>query len=352
MPYRAVLSILFIALLVIVAIACSGHFQMYNIQGILSGPFSALLLLGAIVSAAFLLVLLDWKIWYPQRIARAAAFARWLSNLFGDPSANSVQWQTVRGKFENRNVTLSRVAGGVNWSVESAFTVEFSVVRLPGKTRTKSDGGEFATGDADFDECYQWQSAQPVEALPLLKNAEVQGVLKRLATLIAQRGNIAETQNGVRAAGGRIGVTQAPAPWLRGTESAADEVLFILSDLCALAARLEGRVDPVATSQTANNADSNRAGVPNSLAWWGIACAGLLVIALWLSGTWVLARLIGMSAAMLGFFIPPLMLALLFMYSSANSTGRDPELEDYIKKEARELLRKRSDLQALRSRMT
>jgi len=349
-PHRLLSAGLIVALTILSLIGLSGKFQAYNSQGLLTGPFSALLLLTAAVLALLLLVLVDWKVWTPQRREKSIAIARWLAkDVLGGTDAQTPalqMWSTLSGKFDGYEVSLARVRtfrlGAVRWSLLVPGPANFpqlTVLRpLVSPNSSAQLADKYSTGDAEFDQKYLWQSAQPDEALVILQNERARKSLKRLATFFAQRGNVFAGDFGVKIGGGAITLLQAPAPWLRPGTFNAGEVLLILHDLTTLADVLTQRERPPREPAAQESADSG--GSP----WLALGCAALIGVVLWLGMTALLAHWGGMSAAMIGFFIPPLMLAFVFMTVSAGGSGREPEIDDAIRNEAANVLRERPEL--------
>ena len=332
-----------------IGIGLSGTFQIYNKQGILSGPFSALLLLCALICALLLLIFLDWQIWSPRRLAKAKAIDRWLGvDVLGNAAPPPGGWDTIQGRFQGRELRIVRLPGdalgAARWSMHTDSKLQVSVLRTPEPVPQSGSlqETEFSTGDTDFDRLYLWQSTQPADALTLLKIDAARHAMRRLATLFARHGEVFGMDAGVRIESGEINILQAPAPWLRPGSFSAEEVLLILDDLAIVAECLESgspkqdAADPAAVMSIA---------APNPwIALAGAVCVGLIV---WLGGTYFLARFWSLSAAMVGFFIPPVMLAMLFMVSSAMGSGREGAVDDAIQDETNKLMRKRPDLARL-----
>src|SRR5689334_16371408 len=94
-----VVVVLLLGLTGTVAIGLTGQFTIYNAKGLLTGPFSALLLLGATEAALLTIVALDWKVWLPARLTRGKAIERWLFADVLHSEFAQENWQSIHGKF-------------------------------------------------------------------------------------------------------------------------------------------------------------------------------------------------------------------------------------------------------------
>jgi hypothetical protein len=348
-PLLAVLSI---GLGVTIYIGVTSTFTLFNAKGLLSGPFSGLLLIGAAEFAALVLVLLDWSVWKPRNRARAAAIERWLAvNVLGNREAPAENWEALHGSFRGRTVTVRRGAQrrglgmeAWRWSAKTGFKGTFRTVRISDADAAKAPAATaetpLSTGDAEFEARYQWQSDRPEEVVKLLKGAEFRAAIKRLASLFSRHGKIADSTCGVTLEQGDVVLLQVPAPVFARANFAADELLLILHDLTLTAAALEG-TEPPAAQPLATPPE-----LPGS-PWLAFGCAGGVLLLLWLSGTYGAARFVGLPAAMIVFFMPALALALWFIVLSATGSGRDPEIEAAIEVEARREIAGHMDLAKL-----
>jgi hypothetical protein len=354
-PHFPLVILLSIALLAAFGVGVSGKFQVVDAKGVLAGPFSALLLLSASIAALLLVILLDWKVWQPRRAQRAREFQRWLTvdvlNCSNDFS-RSVSEETTKvvttisGTFRERGISITRVqsygARGLRWCAKTASKLELIVARQEMPT-PPAPANEFSTGDEDFEALYAWQTALPADALPFLKNDACRAAIKRLASLVAQRGKIGKSDIGLSIRGGEITLLQAPAPDLAAGAFRADEALMILHDLSVLAACLEGAPVPGEASAPAVNV---KPGDPLS-AWLAVGCVGMGAVVGWMGLTWAAAHFAGLGTAMVVFFLPPVLLAFLFMLGNAGGSGRQAELDEFISKESAEIVKRYADLAGL-----
>jgi len=367
-PHKILLLSLALALLAALGVGVSGKFQVFDQKGILSGPFSALLLLSASIAALMIVIALDWKIWMPGRIKRASEFARWLAlDVLGNSTPPPADWAVLEGTFRGRDVSIARSAAygmrGLRWRSRTAAPLDLKVVRLdvaqppprrnaaPAPSVFDDDDAPkppptapepFSSGDEDFESLYAWQSRKPAEALALLKNAEIRTSIKRLASLVAQRGVIGHPDNGICVESGAIKLLQAPAPDLSTGAFHREEMLTILHDFTVLGDALEGRTPP---PENRNTEIKVAAGDPFS-AWLALGCFGGVAVLVWMGLTWAAAHYVGLATAMIVFFIPPVMLAFLFMLGQAGGSGRQAELDEFIRKESVALIKRFSDLRA------
>jgi hypothetical protein len=349
LPHVPLLAVLGLGLAVTVGIGVSQQFQMFSSKGILSGPFSALVMLGAIEGTLFLLVLLDWRVWKPQREAMQEKIARWLAvDVLGNASAPAAGWQQITGRFRGCDVMIARTAvsgqAGLAWSAKTNSELDLSVVRLG--TPSATAAGEYSSGDAEFDARYAWQTHEPSRALPLLKDEKARGALKRLATLFAQPGEFSDASAGVRVKGGVVSVMQSPAPTLVPHSFSPQEVLLILQDLTTLAMLLQGTPLPAAVPPPKKTSEA-----PEATQWLALGCAGASALGAWLGGTYLLAHLLGMAAAMVGFFIPPLALAVWAMVLAAGGPARDANIDRTIRTEAAAMVQGSDELAKLAARI-
>lgn len=333
-------------------IGMTGTFTFFNAKGLLSGPFSALLLIAAAESAAVILVLLDWRVWKPRNRARAAAIERWLAvDVLATATPPAPDWEALHGSFRGRAVTLRRGAQrrvlgmeAWRWSAKCNFTGTFRAVRISDAATAKmpatsanADAGALSSGDAEFEARYQWQSDRPEEVVKFLKGDAFRSAVKRLASLFSRHGTIGEASCGVQLEDGEVVMLQVPAPVFTRANFSADELLLILHDLTLVAAVLEGSdVSPAQSPAAPVESESSP--------WLAFGCAGGVLLMAWLSGTYVAARFVGLPAAMVVFFMPALALALWFIVLSAGGTGRDPEIEAAIEAESRREIAGHADL--------
>ncbi|HYG73892.1 MAG TPA: hypothetical protein VEK08_02665, partial [Planctomycetota bacterium] len=317
------------------------------------------LLLSASIIALMTLIALDWKVWLPARLERARAFERWLAiDVLGNPAPPPDNWTTLEGKFRGRDISISRSHAygmrGLRWRAKTKSELDLKVVRLdiaqplpppgwdPANPEKPPEPQPFSSGDDDFETLYAWQSHKPDAALPLLKNAEIRASLKRLASLVAQRGVITHADNGITVSGGTLDLLQAPAPDISTGAFQREEALAILHDLTILAGALEGQTPPPESGNAAINVVQ---GDPLS-AWLALGCFGMGAVLLWMGLTWGAAHFVGLASAMVVFFIPPVLLAFLFMLGQAGGSGRQAELDEFIRKESVELVKKFEDLRS------
>ena len=334
-------------------IGMTGSFTLFNAKGLLSGPFSFLLLLGATEAAALLLVVLDWRVWKPRGRARAAAIERWLNvDVLGNREAPAANWDALHGSFRGRTVTLRRNTErrgmGMEtwrWSAATAFKGTFRAVRtaLPAESKKPNtpERSAYDTGDAEFEERYQWQSDRPAEVVKLLRQPELRGAVKRLASLFALHGAITDANCGIQLERGELVLSQAPAPVFTRSTFSPQELLLILHDLTLVAAVVEGTAPP--TPEVLATPDASAAGSP----LLAFGCAGVVALAVWLGGTYGVARFIGLPAAMVAFFMPAVALALWFIAVSTLASGRNPEVEAAIETESRREIDCHADLRLL-----
>ncbi len=114
-----------------------------------------------------------------------------------------------------------------------------------------------------------------------------------------------------------------------------------MHDLTLLSRVLAGEAppQPIATAVVPASPDA-----PGE--WIALGILGAAALAFWLGGTYLLACFFGMPAGMLGFFIPPVALAVWSMAVSAGNAAREPEIERAIRNEAAQLLSRFPDLAA------
>ncbi len=354
-----IIIVLLVGIVVTVYIGVTGSFTLFNAKGLLSGPFSFLLLLGATEGAALLLVVLDWRVWKPRGRARALAIERWLAcDVLGNAQAPSADWDALHGSFRGRTVTLRRNAErrgrglGMEtwrWSAKTGFKGTFRVVRTEEAAAKPSASpaadAELSTGDAEFEERYQWQSDRPAEVVKLLRQPELRGAVKRLASLFSLHGTIGakatDANCGIQVERGELVLSQAPAPVFTRSTFSPRELLLILHDLTLTASIFEGAAPPKSEPLAA---DANAAG---GSPWLAFGCAGILALAVWLGGTYGVARYIGLPAAMVAFFLPAVALALWFIAVSTLASGRNPEVEAAIETESQREIGSHADLRAL-----
>lgn len=345
--HPSVLILLSIGLVATVAIGSSGHYHFYSKQGILSGPFSAILLLGAGECALFLIVLLDWKVWLPRRKALEEAVNRWMAvSVLGNSMPPDPGWKELKGRFRGHDITITRSScsprSGLKWSARTAANVSVRIIRLLDDSSIEPADPAFFTGDPHFDKFYAWQTPFPEKVLPLLKDNIFRTSLKRLAGLYATRGRVSDSQAGVNVQSGTIDIVQKLGPALQPGSFSANEILSILHDLSIFASHLEHP-----NNQTeAEYANPTIPLFPGSSNWIKMIALALVILSLWFVGMYFAACLLGMPAAMVAFFIPLMVLAFWFM-RSAGGSGREPELDDAIRKEAREIVMQFKDLFAL-----
>ena len=354
-----IIFVLIVGIAVTVYIGVTGSFTLFNAKGLLSGPFSFLLLLGATEGAALMLVLLDWRVWKPRGRARAQAIERWLAcDVLGNTQAPAANWDALHGSFRGRTVTLRRNAErrgrgmGMEtwrWSAKTGFKGTFRVVRTEEAaakpSASQSADADLLTGDAEFEERYQWQSDRPAEVVKLLRQPELRGAVKRLASLFSLHGTIGakapDANCGIHVERGELVLSQAPAPVFTRSTFAPQELLLILHDLTLAASVLEGAAPPKAeplaiTAQAAT-------GSP----WLAFGCAGSVALVAWLGGTYGVARFVGLPAAMVAFFLPAVALALWFIAVSTLASGRNPEDEAAIETESQREIGNHADLRTL-----
>ncbi len=342
------LIVLLIGIAVTIYIGATGQFKFFNEKGLLSGPFSALLLIGAVESAGFLMVLLDWRVWRPRALKRTREIERWLNaDLLGNAQPPPENWETLRGQFRAHEVTLQREAtrrriGVWRWSVATRFPGSFSAVR---STKPVKAGGatELATGDSDFEERYAWQSDRPTDLTALLRQPEARSAIKRLASLMTLHGAIADSNCGVRVSQKEVTIRQIPAPALSRPGFNPDELLLVLHDLTLLASMLEGAPAPATEVPQASS--------QSGASWLALGCAALVGLALWLGLTFLVARYVGLPAAMVAFFLPAVALAFWFILLSARGSGREGELDAAIDREAGAQIEVHPDLRQLKERL-
>ena len=344
------IAVLLLGIAITVAIGFTGQFKFFNEKGLLSGPFSALLLIGAAQTAGLLIVTLDWRIWQPRAAGRARVLERWLCcDLLGSASPPPADWETLRGHFRGRAVTVQRapqrVGGGRGvgvwrWSVATNFTGTFSAVRTTAPSAPAVVSADLSTGDTEFEERYAWQSDRPGETSELLRKPELRSAVKRLASLFAFHGPIGDANCGLRVAQREIAIRQIPAPVLARPAFNPDELLLMLHDLTLLAALLEGSAAPEIQSAAAAPAASGGA-------WLAFGCACLAGLAVWVGATYCVARFAGLPAAMVAFFLPAVALAFWFMILSARGSGRDADIDAAIDREASQAITRHADLASL-----
>jgi hypothetical protein len=356
-PHLTLLAILAISIPVSVVIAFTGKFTLLNSQGILSGPFSALLLLGALQLAVLILTLLDWRVWAPRRNEAARAIDRWLAvDVLGNATPPAEDWQSLQGTFRGCEITLARTyllhIKALRWTVRVDAPFDLRLVRLPQpatdtKTKNATAPDAFSSGDAEFDQRYAWQTTQPERVLPLLKEDATRLALKRLASLFAQRGEIADVDPGLSLNDGQLTFVQAPATTLTPGTFSAQETLLILHDLSLLALRFSGKDVPAPVEPPPAAVTPDAAGGSE---WMALGCLGAFLICVWLGATYLAARYMGLPAGMITFFVPPVGLAIGMMVLSAGSTPRDAEVERTIRSESAAVLQRFGDLAACAER--
>ena len=70
---------------------------------------------------------------------------------------------------------------------------------------------------------------------------------------------------------------------------------------------------------------------------------GIVALAAWIGITYLVARYVGLPGAMVAFFMPAVALALWFMFVSARGSGRDPEMDSAIDREAGGVIGRHAD---------
>jgi hypothetical protein len=347
-PHATLIIILCLSLPITVAIGVTGQFKFFNAQGILSGPFSALLLLGALQLAVLILTLLDWRVWLPRRLEATRAIDRWLSvDVLGNAAPPPDDWPSLTGSFRGCDVTIARTyllhLKALRWTVKTSAPFDLRLVRLPQEKATNAPKPDaptdpFSSGDAEFDQRYAWQTTQPEKVLPLLKDKSTRMAIKRLASLFAQRGEIAEPDQGLQLRDGQLTLMQAPATTLTPATFNPTEALLILHDLSLLALAFSGKEPPLP-----RKVDPTKE-VAGSGGWFELSCLGVILITLWLGATYLAARYMGLPAGMITFFVPPVGLAIGMMVLSAGSTPRDAEVERTIRTESARICDEFADL--------
>ena len=343
----SLLVVLAVGIAVTAYIGFTGHFKLFNEKGLLSGPFSALLLLGAAEMAALALVLLDWRIWAPRAVARERELECWLAaDLLGGATPNP-GWETIRGQFRGRAVSIQRSLGaGIGtwrWTMPARFDGSFAIVRLKQPVKAEAGIAEVSTGDAEFEARYAWQSDRPATWVALLRDEGMRTAVKRLTSLFALHGRVGDANCGLRLSGNELTLIQIPAPALLRPGFNPDEWLLILHDLSTVAAMLEQA--PLAKSEAVSDAAE-----PGG-AWLALGCLGLFALGAWIGIVYLVAIYAGLPGAMIAFFMPAVALALWFMFVSARGSGRDPEVDSAIDREAGAEVGRYGDLSLIRTRL-
>ena len=308
----------------------------FDPKGILTGPGTFIVLIGAALSA--LIVFVAYKKWTLRHAATKPAITKdtqatvrvleeWLTKEVLTESSASGAAAKVDGTFRGRHFLIERIdpAGigdaRVRFTIDTTSTLQLKVWWL-GKTRAeaveKADANTFTTSDPNFENCCAWQSENPQDALSFLNRGDITGTLHRMCFL---SGRIEEHRE--------IGISFEPRRIVLTTRTPplefmlAPSVLVSMQDLIYLADAAEKK-EPRAMFAGINapTADSLSAGVSNapvkpvSKFMHVLSCMMFVTFvlvplaALWIAGSYYCAKALDMSAGMLCFFVPVLLMAI------------------------------------------
>jgi hypothetical protein len=320
----------------------------FDSKGILTGPGTFIVLIGAALAA--LIVFVAYKKWTLQRALANPSAARktdenakraldaWLARdvLNAEPSAIG---QRIEGTFRERHFTIERVESDglarVRYTIETASSLALRVWWL-GKTRLDSDGprqkSEFETSDPHFESCCAWQSATPNDALTFLNRGDVTGTLHRVCFIAGRNDGSDEIR--VAFEPGRITLTTRTPP-LEFMHAAS--ALVLLQDLVFLADAAENKIahsilagtGTVGTS-TFGERKLDELVKPRSRFVGFLSCVMFVFLvlvplaALWIAGSYYTAKALDMSAGMVCFFLPVLLMAIfVFTRPAVPEQGSD-----------------------------
>lgn len=352
------LAFLTVFLLAVTVLALSSRFHwlgtgqsstFFDSKGILTGPGTFIVLIGAALSA--LIVFVAYKKWTLRRSFEnpqakpkadedaARALGEWLQKDVLTSSQMS-DGNRIEGIFNGRRVAIERFESGgelrVRYSTETAEPLALRVWWL-GKTRAEPAGGEsaaeFATNDPHFENCCGWQSPAPRDALRFLNRGDVTGTLHRVCFISGRSGG-APGDTGIVFENGRIVcATLAPSFDFMHAPSA----LVFLHDLVFLADAAENKAAHqflAGTEAAALVGSGERTlellGKRRSRFMDMVSCLMFVVLvlvplaALWIGGSYYCAKALDMSAGMLCFFVPVLLMAIfVFTRPSAPPAGSE-----------------------------
>jgi hypothetical protein len=161
---------------------------------------------------------------------------------------------------------------------------------------------------------------------------------------------LTQADTGVRLERGKVTLLQGPAPLGLGKNVEPAEILLLLHDLSLLSAAAAGQalppLQPVAAGQLSDAREASAA----SGASLALGCGLFFVLIAWLGGTYVLARTLGMAAAMVAFFVPPLALAIWAIMIAVGGPAREVKVERAIREEAAGVLALHAELLALQKK--
>ena len=321
----------------------------FDSKGILTGPGTLIVLIGAALSA--LIVFVSYKKWTLRRAFEnppakpkgdenaARALGEWLQKDVL-ASAQIYDGNRIEGIFNGRRVAIERFESGgesrVRYSAETAESLSLRVWWL-GKTRAEPAGGqsaaEFATNDPHFENCCGWQSPAPRDALQILNRGDVTGTLHRICFISGRSGG-APDDTGIAFENGRIVcATLAPSFAFMSAPSA----LVFLHDLVFLADAAENKTARqllAGTEAAAQDGSGERylemLGKRRSRFMDLVSCLMFIVFvlvplaALWIGGSYYCAKALDMSAGMLCFFVPVLLMAIfVFTRPTAPPAGSE-----------------------------
>ncbi|MEI6232995.1 MAG: hypothetical protein WCT04_08080 [Planctomycetota bacterium] len=334
--------ILFWLVVVFIAMASRMHWfggigsnTFFDPKGIMTGPGTFIVLIGAALSA--LIVFVVYKKWTLKRaeenpatqsaahVSARRELALWLvSDVFKLTPTQSVD-APIAGFFRGRRFAVERIddngSSRLRFAVDTASPLAMRVWWL-GKTRSDSNDSqapsEFETTNSDFENCCGWQAPAPRSALDFLNRDDVTGTLHRICFISGR--NDGADDIGVSFENGRIVLTTRMPPH---DFMYAAFVLVSMQELSFLADTLESKV---ARPFLAGNGivgstpfgDSHSFAPPKSRSAFMDFLSCLMFVflvlvplaAIWIAGSYYCAKALDMSAGMLCFFVPVLLLAI------------------------------------------
>ena len=357
----AFLSAFFVAV-VVIAVGSRRHWfgarpaaTFFDAKGILTGPGTFIVLIGAALAA--LIVFVAYKKWTLQRtLSNPAAALKddenakrtldvWLAENVLHAPAPTAAAPRIEGLFRGRRFVIEHIESTgparMRYTIETASTLDLRVWWL-GKTRVESAGprpkSEFETADPHFESCCSWQSATPADALTFLNRDGVTGTLHR-ACFIAGRAEAAH-DIGISFEPSRITLTTR-TPSLDFMHAAS--ALIGLHDLIFLADTAENKITQsilagtgTAITATFGKRKLDELAKPRSRFAGVLSCMMFVFLilvplaALWIAGSYYAAKALDMSAGMVCFFLPVLLLAIFVFTRPAvpepeNAASQDME---------------------------
>ncbi len=356
------LAFLSMFLVAVVVLAVGSHKQwfgpgpattFYDPKGILTGPGTFLVLIGAALAALLLFVAYKkWTLKGTMENPSAAlktdenalrALTEWLALDVLNAAPNTATPSRVEGHFRNRALRIERIevngSARVRLTIQTASSLALKVWWL-GKMRADVDGpresSAFATADPQFENCCAWQASAPNDALAFLNRSDVTGTLHRVCFISGRNENGDDI--GVTFERDRIVlITRMPSREFMHATSA----LVLLQDLVFLADAAESKSTHSILAGTV--AFGKELGDPTSAAplqkksaiMSFLSCLMFIVFilvplaAMWIAGSYYCAKALDMSAGMICFFLPVLLLAI-FVFTRPTAPENDADAANDI----------------------